>query len=141
MRSRPAIRLRYPCAWSAGANGCRSANSGQLTGSISAAAFSFMVQEPSGIMDRSSAMSMSASRRRYRSIDVSLRCALKTGWVRNSDVRSSGPGSPAAPAAPAAAPSRTDSAGPSQTAAMTALSCSSVVVSSQAICRVSGSAR
>ena len=37
-------------ACSAGANGCMSANSGQVTGSISVVAFSFMVQLPSGIM-------------------------------------------------------------------------------------------
>ena len=54
----------YPAAWSAGANGCSPANSGQVTGSISAAALSFIVHEPSGIIDRSSAMSKSASRRR-----------------------------------------------------------------------------
>ena len=41
--------------------------------SISAAALSFIVHDPSGIIERSSAMSRSASRRRYRSIAVSLR--------------------------------------------------------------------
>ncbi len=66
------MSCRYPSAWSAGANGCSPANSGQLIASISAAAFSFMVQEPSGIIERSSAMSRSASRRRYRIIAVSL---------------------------------------------------------------------
>ena len=40
------------------------ANSGHVTGSISVVAFSFMVQEPSGIIARSSATSMSARRRR-----------------------------------------------------------------------------
>ena len=40
------------------------ANSGQVTAIISAVAFSFMVQEPSGIIERSSAMSLSESRRR-----------------------------------------------------------------------------
>jgi len=50
--------------WSAGAKGCRFANSGQVTGIISLVAFSFIVHEPSGIMERSSAMSLSASRRR-----------------------------------------------------------------------------
>ncbi len=35
----------------AGANGCRRLNSGQVIGSISAAAFSFIVHEPSGIME------------------------------------------------------------------------------------------
>ncbi len=33
-------------------------NSGQLTGNISLAAFSFIVHEPSGIIDRSSPMSL-----------------------------------------------------------------------------------
>ena len=48
----------------AGANGCWRANSGHVIASISAAALSFMVQEPNGIMLRSSAMSLSASERR-----------------------------------------------------------------------------
>ena len=63
-RSSDSISSRYPPAWAAGANGCMPANSGQLIGSISAAAFSFIVHEPSGIIDRSRAMSKSASRRR-----------------------------------------------------------------------------
>ena len=54
-RSSVPISSRYPCAWPAGANGCTSANPGQVTGSISAAALSFIVHEPSGIMPRSSA--------------------------------------------------------------------------------------
>ena len=41
-----------------------SANSGQVMGAISAAALSFMVHEPSGIMERSSATSLSDRRRR-----------------------------------------------------------------------------
>ena len=41
---------RSPAACSAGANGCMSANSGQVTGSISVVALSFIVHEPSGIM-------------------------------------------------------------------------------------------
>ena len=53
-----------PSDWSAGAKGCRFANSGQLTDSISVVALSFMVHEPSGIMPRSSAKSRSARRRR-----------------------------------------------------------------------------
>ena len=48
----------------AGANGCWRENSGQVIGSISAAALSFIVQEPSGIMLRSNARSLSASARR-----------------------------------------------------------------------------
>ena len=57
--------------------------SAQLTGIISAAALSFIVQEPSGIMARSSARSLSASRRRKRIISVSERFSWKTGCVRN----------------------------------------------------------
>ncbi len=44
--------------WEAGAKGCKLATSGQLTGIISAAALSFMVHEPSGIIARSSARSL-----------------------------------------------------------------------------------
>jgi hypothetical protein len=50
-----------------------SANSGHVTGIISAVAFSFMVQEPSAIIERLSAMSFCSSFRRYRSIAVSER--------------------------------------------------------------------
>ena len=39
------------------------ASSGQLTGSISVAALSFIVHEPSGIIDRSRAMSRFTRRR------------------------------------------------------------------------------
>ena len=42
----------------AGANGCSRENSGQLTGIISDAAFSFIVHEPSGIIEVSSPMSL-----------------------------------------------------------------------------------
>jgi len=49
------------------------ANSGHAIGSISEAALSFMVHEPSGIIDRSRAMSLACSFRRYRIISVSLR--------------------------------------------------------------------
>ena len=64
LSSSDSINSRYPPACPAGANGWIRANSGQLTGSISAAALSFIVHEPSGIIDRSRAMSKSASRRR-----------------------------------------------------------------------------
>ena len=47
----------------AGAKGCTPANSGQVMGIISLVALSFMVQEPSGIMLRSSARSLSDSAR------------------------------------------------------------------------------
>ena len=62
--SRSAISLRSPGVSEAGANGCWRANSGQVIGSISAAALSFIVHDPSGIMLRSSAMSLSARDRR-----------------------------------------------------------------------------
>ena len=39
-----------PRSWSAGANGCTCANSGQVIGIISLVALSFIVHEPSGIM-------------------------------------------------------------------------------------------
>jgi hypothetical protein len=54
----------------------------QLTGIISAAALSFIVHEPSGIIARSSARSLSASRRRRRIISVSDRFSWKTGCDR-----------------------------------------------------------
>ena len=50
-------------ACSAGANGCRLPNSAQVSGIISAVALSFMVQDPSGIIARSSARSRSLSLR------------------------------------------------------------------------------
>ena len=54
-RFRSSMSRRYPPTCTSGANGCTWANSGQLIGSISAVALSFIVQEPSGIMPRSSA--------------------------------------------------------------------------------------
>jgi hypothetical protein len=48
--SRSRITCWYPRACSGGAKGCTRPNSGQLTAIISAAALSFMVQEPRGIM-------------------------------------------------------------------------------------------
>ena len=50
-----------PAACSTGANGCSCENSGQVIGSISDAAFSFIVQEPSGIIDVSRPMSLRSS--------------------------------------------------------------------------------
>ena len=55
--------------------------------SISAAALSFIVHEPSGIMLRSSAMSLSDRVRRYRIISVSVRYLVNAGWDRNGVVR------------------------------------------------------
>ena len=51
-----------PRACRSGANGCRRLSSGQVIGNISAAAFSFMVQEPSGIMDVANERSRDSSR-------------------------------------------------------------------------------
>ena len=51
----------YPSVCSAGAKGWMLANSGQVIAAISAVAFSFIVQEPSGIIERLSAMSLSSS--------------------------------------------------------------------------------
>jgi hypothetical protein len=58
-------------AWSGGTNGCRRENSGHVIGSISAAAFSFIVHEPSGIIDVSRPMSRLSSARMYRIISIS----------------------------------------------------------------------
>ena len=68
-------------------------NSRQVTGIISAVAFSFMVQEPSGIIARSSARSRSARRRMYRVISLSARFMWNIGWVRYALSRSSASGS------------------------------------------------
>ena len=64
IRSSPVHSSRYPSAWSPGTNGCSAANPGKVTGIISAVALSFMVHEPSGIIERSRATSFAASRRR-----------------------------------------------------------------------------
>ena len=106
-----------------------------MTASISVVAFSFIVQEPSGIIDRSSATSRSASRRRYRSMAVSLWWALNTGWVRNLDVRISDGGmassvTGASSTSPLSSPLPTMDA-PTR-AATTSRRCSGVVVSSHA---------
>ncbi len=81
-RSRSVISWRLPAVVSSGAKGWTWVNAGQLIASISAAAFSFIVQLPSGIIVRSRARSLSARVRRYRIIDVSDRCWWNTGWVR-----------------------------------------------------------
>src|SRR6266446_4023680 len=67
-------------------------NSGQETGSISTAAFSFIVQEPRGIIEVVSERSRFSSRFRYRSISVSEWNRLKTGFVRNWLDRAKGGG-------------------------------------------------
>ncbi|MFM9084238.1 MAG: hypothetical protein ACKOQ7_10245 [Actinomycetota bacterium] len=55
--------VRMPTLSSSGTKGCRPENSGHVTGSISVVAFSFMVQDPSVIIVRSSARSRSERRR------------------------------------------------------------------------------
>ena len=65
----PVLQLRHQLGVAlrsgrAGAYGWMVANSGQLIGSISAVALSFMVHEPSGIIVRSRARSLSERRRR-----------------------------------------------------------------------------
>ena len=49
--TRPAVPGVGDRAWPSGANGCSAAKFGQLIGNISAAALSFIVHEPSGIID------------------------------------------------------------------------------------------
>ena len=61
--SRSAKSFWYPRVWSAGANGCSRPNSGQVTGNISAVAFSFIVHDPSGIIECVSERSRDSSRR------------------------------------------------------------------------------
>ena len=61
----------YPCTCSIGANGWIRENSGQVTGIISEAAFSFIVHEPSGIIDVSSPTSLRSRLLMYRIILVS----------------------------------------------------------------------
>ena len=55
---------RMPIVDSSGVNGCMSARPGHVIGSISTVALSFIVHEPSGIIVRSRARSLSARRRR-----------------------------------------------------------------------------
>ncbi len=75
------------------------ANSGHETGIISDAALSFIVQEPSGIIDVSRPTSFRSSERMYRIICVSEWWLLNTGCVRYSDDRLSAGGTgPAVPA-------------------------------------------
>ena len=63
--------VRYPSICSTGAKGCGSENSLQVTGIISATAFSFIVHEPNAIIDLLSAISASSNFFRYLSISVS----------------------------------------------------------------------
>lgn len=54
---------RMPSDWSAGTKGCRELVSGHVMGIISEAAFSFIVQEPRGIMASFRARSRDSRRR------------------------------------------------------------------------------
>ena len=67
-------------------------NSGQVTGSISEAAFSFMVHEPKGIIEWQSERSRDSSRLIKRSIWVSLRWAWKTASDINAEDRTNDSG-------------------------------------------------
>ena len=58
------------------------ANSGQVMGIISLVALSFMVHEPSGIMVRSSARSLSAKARMVAQHLGFRWWVLNTGWLR-----------------------------------------------------------
>mmetsp|Transcript_34347 Transcript_34347/g.75125 ORF Transcript_34347/g.75125 Transcript_34347/m.75125 type:complete len:263 (-) Transcript_34347:1057-1845(-) len=63
------------------------ASSGHVMGIISVDAFSFIVQDPRGIMEWQSDRSRSSRRFRYRSISCSLWYMLKMGCVRKEDSR------------------------------------------------------
>ena len=54
--------MRAFCDGASGTRGCMFMNSGRLSGSISAAAFSFMVHEPREIMECASEMSLRSRR-------------------------------------------------------------------------------
>lgn len=94
--------------------------------SISAAAFSFIVQDPSGIIVRSSARSLSDNRRRYLIIAVSVRYFVNASCCRNSLVRPNSFGMDRGPS-----PGDPSAAIPN--AANTLATCASVVASSQEI--------
>ena len=59
----------------------------QVIGSISDAEFSFIVHEPSGIIDLSKAMSLLLNDLSHLSIAVSLWYLLKCICVKNEDLR------------------------------------------------------
>src|SRR5215471_12908677 len=66
-------------------------NSGHETGAISVVAFSFIVQEPSGIIECARERSFDSRWWIYRNISVSEWWVLNTGWVRYGDVLQSVP--------------------------------------------------
>ena len=79
---KPAEQLLVSLCLIGGANGWMPDKSGQVTGSISAVALSFIVQDPSGIMECTRDKSFACSRWRYRNISCSEWYELKTGCVR-----------------------------------------------------------
>ena len=78
---------RYPSVCDAGANGWIRPNSGHVIGTISAVALSFMVHEPSEIIECTSDRSRDSSLRMYRSISCSAWNRWNTGCVRKALVR------------------------------------------------------
>ena len=62
----------YPCACSCGTNGWIDKNPGKVIGSIAEAGLSFIVHEPSGIMECVRLISLRAKRCMYRIISVSV---------------------------------------------------------------------
>jgi hypothetical protein len=60
------------------------ANSGHVSGKSSAAALSFIVHEPKGIIEWVRDRSLFSNDLRYLIISDSEWCVLKTGWARYS---------------------------------------------------------
>ena len=87
IRSSSRTSAAYPAFCSSGANGCTSANSAHVRGAMIAAAFSFIVHDPSGIMWCCSPTSLLCSSCRYRVIACSLWYALNLRCVMKGVVR------------------------------------------------------
>ena len=137
----PAPRARRsargsPAACSAGANGCRSANSGQVIGSISAVALSFIVHEPERdhrAVEREVAVGEPAQVAQHRglgAVRVEHRVGRGTSSVAQQRRRAARPS--------AAASSVVDVAVDAERRPARAATCARVVVSSQAIADVVG---
>ena len=75
----------YPFAWSTGTKGCMLFHSVQLNGIISEAEFSFIVQDPSEIIDWVKDKSLFSKDFIYLINEVSEWYELKTGWDKISD--------------------------------------------------------
>ena len=91
--SRSANNCWYPRVCFRGTKGCNPVNCGHDTGIISAAAFSFIVHDPSGIIECASDRSRDSRRFKYRINSVSERCVRNTSWIKNSLSRRSWAGS------------------------------------------------